>query len=323
MPKDLSSLGEGDTYVTYCLLRCVDEVRDEALNVGVLALDPSANRLELRVTSDLRRVAQALPNVPLEHLRTYLASLPGYFADHARRRPVTTETLFDLAATWGNGVRLSALRSVACTRWEDVLDSLFARFVDTSTSHVGAPLVDEVPVIAQQPSVTSRRLVRRVISRLRGRGFREHVDLQRDAEVVGVTRGETRVPVWFPLMVTQQLLVDTMEVREWDPPRSVDGARLLAAKANEVLRASDELAVSYVVANSGDKPLDSTVASILLDEGRADGRIPTLYWAAQIDDLAAAAPRAQLSMPFDANLRPPYHAGARTRVPRGRLGGDA
>ena len=299
------------TFVTYCLLRCVDEVREETLNVGVLALDATAGRVEVRVTSDLARVARALPNVSIGHLQAYLPSLPDFFAAQARAHRLTPDTLADLAGSWGNGVRLSGVRSIAAAGWADTIDMLFGRFVETTTPPAGAPLAADAPALVARPTVTSRRIMRSVVSRLRRRGFREQVDLQRDAEIVGVTHAATRVPVWFPLLVTQQLLIDSMEVRRDDEQRSVDGARLLAAKAGEVLRASNALTVAFAVADSGDKKLDDTVASVILDEGRAGGRIPTLYWTSQLDDLAASAPQYQLPMPL------PSASGRALRVAEG------
>jgi hypothetical protein len=115
-------------YLTYSLIRCADELRDEALNVGVLVLDPLSQNVSVRVTDDLSRVRRALPNVPVDHLSEYLEGLAAFF--HERTEGLTPEGLHTLIAEWGNGVRLSGARTIAGEEASDVAEDLFERFVE-------------------------------------------------------------------------------------------------------------------------------------------------------------------------------------------------
>src|SRR2546428_517105 len=98
-------------YLTYSLIRCADDRRDEALNVGVIVLDPSTRAIEVRTAIDLGRVKRALPDVKIDHLRDLLRGLPEYFSTRASE--LDPESLNRLSAEWSNGVRLSGTRTVS------------------------------------------------------------------------------------------------------------------------------------------------------------------------------------------------------------------
>ena len=278
-------------FITYSIIRCVDEVRDELLNVGVVALDPETGRVDVRTTDDLGRVRRTLPNVAVGHMREYLSSVSEYFTQESHPA-LTPERLDKLAREWGNAVRLSSPRSLMAADCSVAASELFTRYVDVA-------LVPEEPVASAsggiQPTVTSRRIVRQVVTRLKRRGFRERRDMELNAEVSGETRAATRVPVWFPLFVSRQLLVDSMDIRHNDEQRTLDGARLLAAKAEEALRGNSTLQVALVLGESPKGSLNDVVKSVLVDEGHIDGRGPRLYWQSDVDTLVASAPFPQLS----------------------------
>jgi hypothetical protein len=279
-------------FITYSIIRCADEDRDEMLNVGILALDPEIGKVDVRTVADLNRVKRTLPNIPTGHLAEYLASLPEYFAASSAR-PFTPERLDQFVREWGNGVRLSMPRSVAAPNSAAAVEQLFQRHVQ-----VGSTVIEQsdAGATALQPAVTSRRIVRQVITRLRRRGFRDKRDFVLDARVTGETRAATPVPVWFPLLVSRQLLVDSMEVKEGNEQRTIDGARLLASKSQEALRSKDKLDVAIVIGESQRRKLNEMVESVISDEGRTQGRAPRLFWQTEVDDLVASAPHAQLSM---------------------------
>src|SRR4051812_37782670 len=115
-------------YLSYALIRAADDLREESLNVGVLVLDPLSQELGIRVTDDLSRVKRALPNVEINHLQAYLDGLPDFFKEQVEH--LTPERLGKMASEWGNGVRLSGLRSVVGDEAQGVVDDLFLRYVD-------------------------------------------------------------------------------------------------------------------------------------------------------------------------------------------------
>ncbi len=114
-------------YFSYALIRAVDGVRDESLNVGVLVLDSDSQAITTRVTKDLSRIGAALPNVAVDRLEIYLSGLPEFFSQELGR---TTGWLEGLAKKWGNGVRLSGARSIAGENIERVADDLFRQYVE-------------------------------------------------------------------------------------------------------------------------------------------------------------------------------------------------
>jgi hypothetical protein len=173
------------------------------------------------------------------------------------------------------------------------VEQLFRRHVEIDT-----PIVAQSAAITTniQPAVTSRRIVRQIITRLRRRGFRDNRDFVLDARVMGETRAATPVPVWFPLLISRQLLVDSMEVREENEQRTIDGARLLASKSHEALRSKEKLQVAIVIGESQKRKLNEIVESVIGDESRTQGRAPQLFWQTEVDNLVASAPHAQLSM---------------------------
>ncbi len=276
------------TYFSYSVLRCFDEARDEALNVGVVALDATSRRTEVRVASDLGRVARTLPNVPMPQLKRSLASMPQYFSE--RRQELSVEFLDNLSREWGNGLRLSSVRVIEGEDLVAIADQLYKRYVAfmTPTEVAGTPR-------PAQTAATSRRIMRSVVSRLKKRGFEPDRDYEEDAQVVGRTRNNNEVPVWFPLLVSRQLLVDAMEVKGRDERSSIDAARLIATKSYEVLRSATSYDVNVVVGESENQRLNEVVGNVLVDEGRADGRGPGIHWKTELDRMVETFPPRQYS----------------------------
>lgn len=278
-------------YLSYALLRCVDEQRDEALNVGVVVLDPAHHAVQVRVAGDLRRVSRTLPNVPVQHLQRYLETVPGFFENQATR--LTPSTLEELAREWGNGLRLSAVRVAEGPDPAVVADRLFRSYVETAPEEL--PAVKEPEGAVAVMGASSRRVVGMVVSRLRKRGFAPRRDYEQDARVTGRTRSDHEVPVWFPLLVQKTRLIDAIEVKGRDERRSIDAARLIATKTYEVLRAQKTYQVDVVVRESDSSALNEIVHNVLADEGRVDGRAPGVHWRSELDRLVGSIPGGQLS----------------------------
>src|SRR2546422_5880244 len=118
-------------FITYSIIRCVDEVRDELVNVGVVALDPETGRVDVRTTDDLGRVRRTLPNVAVGHMREYLSSVSEYFTQESHPA-LTPERLDKLAREWGNAVRLSSPRSLMAADCSVAATELFERYVDVA-----------------------------------------------------------------------------------------------------------------------------------------------------------------------------------------------
>jgi hypothetical protein len=273
-------------YLSYALIRVADEQRDEALNVGVLVLDPASRELGVRVTEDLSRVRRALPNVEINHLQAYLEGLPDFFREQAN--DLTPERLTKLSAEWGNGVRLSGVRSIAGHQAQSVVDDLFLRYVDIVE---GAPVQTSAEFPAIQ-AATSLRTARAVASKLRDRGFRAGHDYETDARVIGRTARQTEVPVWFPLRFSKRLLIDSMDVRPADERRTVDNARLIASKTDEVLRVEGH-SVAVVVREAEDEHLNQLVRSLLIEEGTIGERGPEIHSYSQVDSFVDRLPHPQ------------------------------
>ncbi|GIW56651.1 MAG: hypothetical protein KatS3mg082_3055 [Nitrospiraceae bacterium] len=264
------------TYFSYTIVRCVDEVRDEALNVGVVVLDSSRKLVEIRVTEDLGRIKRTLPNVPTAQLKATVESLPEYF--RSLGHDLSVQFLEHLAREWGNGLRLSAVRAMQGESLRAVADELYRRYVASPKA---------VPGIAtkyQPRVVSSHRIVRSVASRLKRKGLELNRDYIENAKVPGRTRNNNDVPVWFPLLVSDRFLVDAMELTQ-DEVRALDTARLIATKSYEVLRGGGRYEVNIVVGESDDLELNTTVKNVLLDEGGANGRRPEIYWKGQLDEM--------------------------------------
>lgn len=278
-------------YLTYSLIRCADDRRDEALNVGVLVLDSEARRIAVRIAGDLGRVRRALPNVRIEHLEEYLKGLPDLFA---RRAPeLTPEGLNELAAEWSNGVRLSGTRTISGDSAEAAADALFARCVALDQPpEEGLAVPPEVSMMA----ASSKRTIRSVVSRLRKRGFEPGEDFETDAKVIGLTAKDTAVPVWFPVRVRGHMLIDSLEVRPKDERRTIDDARLIAAKTDEVLRVNGH-SVAVVIREGPSDLLNELVSSLLLEEGAVGSREPSLHWYRDLDRFVSNIPKGQFELP--------------------------
>jgi hypothetical protein len=279
-------------HLTYSLIRCADEQREECLNVGVLVLDAVSHNVSVRVTDDLSRVKRALPNVSVDHLAEYLEGLPAFF--HERSEGLTPEGLKALIAEWGNGIRLSGVRTIAGEEAGNVAEDLFERFVEVPQVTANANVsLDILPLIH---AASSRYTARAVAARLRKRGFEAGRDFETDAKVIGRTARQTEVPVWFPLRVSRGLLIDAMDVRPHEERRTIDSARLIASKTDEVLRANGHR-VAVVVREGDDDHLNTLVRSLLIDEGTIGGRGPEVHSYSRIDDFVAQLPHAQLDLP--------------------------
>jgi hypothetical protein len=277
-------------YLTYSLIRCADDRRDEALNVGVIVLDSSIGAVAVRTTDDLGRLKRALPDLKFDHLKDLLRGLPEFFADRAPT--LTPEGLNDLAAEWSNGIRLSGPRAFSAATAVEAADVLFSRCVDLQQSleEVGAALLPPAQ------AASSWRNVKSVMSRLRKRGFEQGQDFETDAKVIGRTVKQTAVPVWFPLRVGRHMLIDSMDVKPKDERRTIDNARLIASKTDEVLRANGHR-VSVVIREGPDEGLNNLVRTLLLEEGAVDARGPELHLYSDLKRFVDGIPRAQLDLP--------------------------
>jgi hypothetical protein len=282
-------------YLTYSLIRCADDRRDEALNVGVLVLDGAAGAVVVRTADDLGRVKRALPNTRIEHLRNLLTGLPAFFADRAPN--LTPASLAELAAEWSNGIRLSGPRTIAAATADEAADALFTRCVRLEEP---AEALMAVPQAAVQ-TASSGRNVKSIVSRLHKRGFEPGQDYETDAKVIGRTAKQTAVPVWFPLRVGRHMLIDSMDVKPREERRTIDNARLIAAKTDEVLRANGHR-VSVVIREGPSHELNELVQSLLLEEGAVGTRGPELHLYSDLDKFVERIPRAQLELPDDVDL---------------------
>ena len=265
--------------VTYAIIRCNDERRDEAVNVGVVVLDPSVPHAEVRIANDLSRVTRMLPELKAPALRDHLNALPGYFAGIVRE--LTPARLGELAAEWSNTVRLSSVRSIAHPNVTQAADELFHRYVAAPHTAENASDVRGAEAFA----ATSKRVAKVVRSRLVKRGFEERRDFDVDARVTGKTRNQTEVPVWFPLRVKHSLLIDSMEI-VGNERRTVDSARLIAAKSDEVLRANG-YHVTVVVRPGEDDRLNELTQTLIMEEGSVSGRTPEVVWQKDVDDFVS------------------------------------
>jgi hypothetical protein len=135
-----------------------------------------------------------------------------------------------------------------------------------------------------------------VASRLRKRGFEPGKDFETNARVIGHTARRTEVPVWFPLRVSRNLLIDAMDVRPNEERRTIDNARLIASKTDEVLRVNGHR-VAVVVREGVDDVLNALVRSLLIDEGTIDGRGPEIHTYGRVDEFVAQLPHVQLELP--------------------------
>lgn len=297
-------------FLTYALLRCVDEKRDEALNVGVIAMDADRHEVSVQIAPDLRRIARTLPNVPVAHVQAYLESLPEFFKGEAER--LTPAMLDEMSREWGNGIRLTRARTIAGKDAASVATELFANHVTVSTQETAQMFGAGRAV----QTVTSRRIVRQVVARLRRRGFREKRDFRLDAEISGATQNALRVPIWFPLLVSGRLLIDSMDIVDGDERRSIDGARLIACKADEALRVADRYDVSVVLRASGSRKLDRLVSSLIKDEASVDGRGPEVHWHSKLEEFTSAIPTRQLEL-----IPPKSRSARRARLVAGRRRG--
>jgi DUF3037 family protein len=289
---DISAARMADTddeFITYAILKCADVVRDEQLNIGVLVFDLARQEIAFRTASDLGRIQRALPGVPVAYVREHLTTLFSYLEGQSHAALLSPELLSRYSTSWSNVLRMSPPQTILASSCHMATELLYERFV-ASAGVAGTPAGPSAP----RARVTSRRLVRQVETRLRKRGFLAGRDFSRDTEVDGLTQNADRVPVWFPLFVSRQLLIDTMWVMAEDEERSVDGARLLASKAEEVLRSSEGLDVSVVLGASDSPRLNRLVETVVREEGRVGDRWPDVYWQEEVAALAAAAPQPQL-----------------------------
>jgi hypothetical protein len=235
-------------------------------------------------------VKRALPDVKVDHLRDLLGALPDFFSGRAPH--LTPDGLTELAAEWNNGIRLSGPRTISAATAVEAANALFSRCVEIQES--AEALAPQAQLPAQV--ATSSRNVKSVVTRLRKRGFEPGQDFETDAKVIGRTVKQTAVPVWFPLRVGRHMLIDSMDVKPREERRTIDNARLIASKTDEVLRANGHR-VSVVIRAGPIEELNELVRSLLLEEGAVGSRGPELHWYSDLDRFVEGIPRGQLELP--------------------------
>jgi hypothetical protein len=109
------------------------------------------------------------------------------------------------------------------------------------------------------------------------------------------------VPVWFPLRVRRHTLIDSLDVKPQEERRTIDNARLIAAKTDEVLRANGHR-VAVIVRQGANEKLNQLVHSLLLEEGAVGDRGPELHTFAEVDRFVEGLSRPQLDLPDDVDL---------------------
>lgn len=269
-----------ERYFSYAIVRCADEQRDEALNVGVIVYDADSQQVTVRFADNLTRVRRTLPGVSVPHLRVVLAGVE----DHLQRLILKEgpRALSCAHHQWQNVLRISPVRSLLATNIHDVSQALYRRYVAAPERLKHGTATSE----PTRSAPTSMRLVRSLAVRLRRRGV-DPVDMVPDAEVQGLTSSGIRVPVWFPLALRTQLFFDAIDIKTTDERGAFDAARLMGQKAEETLRARAGSVVSVTVRESHPSGLGERISKVIEHEGAVGGVRPLVHLIHSVDELDA------------------------------------
>jgi hypothetical protein len=235
-----------ETPFGYLLVQCADEQRSERLNIGVLAFDPAASRVEVRMVDSFERVTRALPSVSVSHIRGVLEAAQEHAEAELVGRGV--EALLAACERATGAIRFSPPRSVMARRLSETADALLQRYVEVANLPALAVHAERVPASTRRSSVvggeyTSRRVVRSIRSRLRRR-------LTEDAYTADVvlhgTIRNVRVPIYYPLRVGRHLYLDALDVST-EHHSALDSSRAIAQKITETKPADENAEVGVVI----------------------------------------------------------------------------
>lgn len=267
-----------ERFFSYAIIKCADDARDEALNVGVLAFDSLTSEVALRATTDYTRIEDCLPGVSVRHVQSLLAAAKQNLPDIVRESGV--EALARAHDEWTSTLRISAVRSILGYELSSVTDQLFARYITVQRAPRPAP-VRGVPHTA--------RVIRSVRTRLQRLGYEPGKDFRENAEIEGKTRSDYSVPVWYPLQVKDLIMVDAMEIHAMDERRTLDDARLIAQKVEQTLRANGATPIAVILKAAGAPELGEAAREIISSEGqvtRAGAHVYTYESGAELDAVA-------------------------------------
>lgn len=268
-----------ERYINYAIIKCADDQRDEALNVGLIVYDPSTEDVALRITNDFRRVESTLPNVPVRHAQLLLEN--AYESVREAIRESGVDALTRAHQEWTSVLRFSRVRSILAVDAGVAADNLFSRYVELhlhSASDTAAPRRRR-----------GSRVVRSVRTRLQRLGYEPVRDFTENAQIEGKTRSDLSVPVWYPLRLKDVILVDAMETHDSNERKTLDDARLIAQKIEQTLRATASSAISVIVRSREGNELGKMAREIISSEGAFNGTQPKVYTysaAGELDTIA-------------------------------------
>lgn len=268
---------DDERFFSYVILKCADEERGEALNIGLVVLDSQSGNTVLRVADDLSRVERTLPNVPLAQLERALnrahRALPQMLAEGG------LPALQRLNEQWQNTLRASNVRSIQAKHIEAVSDKLFARYIAVP----GRPAPP--PQHAHREVVTSRKVVNMLEVRLKRRGLRENEDFTFDNRLTGLTSSHSRVPVHYPLRVGRLKLFEGLDVNLSNEELTLDFARSVAQKAEQTFRSEEPYEIAVAIRDRYDTDTGRFAEEIVASGGRLDGVEPKVLRYSEPDEL--------------------------------------
>lgn len=274
-----------ERHLSYALLKCADEERDEALNVGLVLFDDG--KVVARVVESLTRIERTLPNVPIAHVRLLLTNAVDHL--QASLRSAGIEALMLAHQEWNNTLRISRVRSILAESADEAADMLFERYV-------AAPL-PAIPATPDTPSssgadagphrLSSKLVVRSLTSRLRQRRLQEGQHYRLGARFTGFTRSNVPVPVFFPIEAFGFIYFDGIDVNPAEEDRTLDIARAMTQKAEETFRAQDRAMVSIAVKDTEGSRLGAQVEEIIEGAEHIRGHVPLVRRYSNVSELDA------------------------------------
>lgn len=282
-------------FFSYVIVKCADEQRDEALNVGLIVFDPHTQHAVFRAADDLLRIERTLPGVAVAHVEQVLTRAFRVIPQQVIEGGL--QALQRIHEEWQNTLRSSRVRSIRGAHIEAVADDLFTRYI----------AVPSRPPREVQPTnreITSRVVVRSLESQLKQRKLQEDKDFTFNARLFGATSSNAKVPVHFPLRVHQFTLLDGLNVNLSNELLTLDFARSIAQKVEETFRAREEYRIGVAIRDRFDSPTGAYAEEIISSEGRLNGFGPVVKRYSdpeELQDFLDEMQVGQFPLPFEAN----------------------
>ena len=268
-----------ERFFSYILIQCRDQERDESLNVGLVLFDAEQQTVAYRVTESFDRVQRTLPGVPVTHVRALLQNA----ADSVQRTvpALGVDGLTRAQEEWRGVIRASGLRTVLASNAERAADDLYNQYVAIPKP---APTEKQATEARPVEQVTARFVANGIRRRLVRNGLKEQRDFFSNVKTVGLTRGDMRVPVRYPIRLYQRLYIEAVDVKP-DEEQSLNIARAVAQKTEETLRANPDVQITVAVRDARFGHVGEMVAGIINGDGKLDGHGPTVARFSVFDEL--------------------------------------